>query len=214
MSKEHELIQGDELCRTLLDAVPLPVFVVDEDVQIWDLNVAAAKMLNGESQTVFRRRGGDVLHCIHSTESPEGCGRGEACTDCIVRNSVKAAFEGQTLFRQKARMELVSPKAVKEVQLFVTTTPFEYKGRRLVLLVIEDISELLALRSLLPICAKCKKIRDDKDYWHKLESYLTANLNVDLTHGLCPDCMEELYPAEMRTMREQGLLGRKAKPSA
>lgn len=63
---------------------------------------------------------------------------------------------------------------------------------------IEDLTDALAqaktLRSLLPICASCKKIRDDHGYWQKLEVYFQAHEHIDFSHGLCPDCANRLYP--------------------
>ena len=50
------------------------------------------------------------------------------------------------------------------------------------------------LHGLLPICAHCKKIRDDQGYWASVETYLKRHTDVDFSHGLCPDCIRELYP--------------------
>lgn len=49
------------------------------------------------------------------------------------------------------------------------------------------------LSGLLPICASCKSIRDDKGYWRQLESYLDAHSEATFTHGICPVCAEKLY---------------------
>jgi len=54
--------------------------------------------------------------------------------------------------------------------------------------------ELATLRSLLPICAHCKKVRDDDGYWDQIDSYIRKHTHVDFTHGICPDCAAELYP--------------------
>ena len=54
------------------------------------------------------------------------------------------------------------------------------------------------LEGLLPICAKCKKIRDDKGYWNQIECYIRDHSEADFTHGLCPDCIEELYGTHYR----------------
>ena len=51
-----------------------------------------------------------------------------------------------------------------------------------------------AARSLLPICAHCKKIRDEQGEWQALERYLFERLGVRFTHGICPECMAEYYP--------------------
>jgi PAS domain S-box-containing protein len=52
------------------------------------------------------------------------------------------------------------------------------------------------LKSLLPICSACKKIRDDDGYWSEVEVYIRRYTGVDFSHGMCPDCMREYYPPE------------------
>jgi len=54
--------------------------------------------------------------------------------------------------------------------------------------------EIKVLKGFLPICASCKKIRDDKGYWNQIESYLRDHSEVEFSHGICPDCVEKLYP--------------------
>ncbi len=56
------------------------------------------------------------------------------------------------------------------------------------------LAEIKILSGLLPICASCKKIRDDQGYWTQLESYISEHSEVVFTHGCCPDCMKKLYP--------------------
>jgi CheY-like chemotaxis protein len=63
---------------------------------------------------------------------------------------------------------------------------------------IQDLQKSLAnvksLSGLLPICAGCKKIRDDKGYWSQVESYVQMHSEATFTHGLCPDCIKKYYP--------------------
>ena len=56
------------------------------------------------------------------------------------------------------------------------------------------LAEVKTLRGLLPICASCKKVRDDEGYWRQIESYVRERSHVEFTHGLCPECAEKLYP--------------------
>ncbi|HWR52471.1 MAG TPA: MASE3 domain-containing protein [Bryobacteraceae bacterium] len=56
------------------------------------------------------------------------------------------------------------------------------------------LAEVQTLSGLLPMCAGCKKIRDDKGYWTQVESYLERHARVQFSHGLCPDCLVSLYP--------------------
>lgn len=50
---------------------------------------------------------------------------------------------------------------------------------------------LKQLRGLLPICVHCKKIRDDQNYWHQVENYISAHTAAEFTHGICPACLEK-----------------------
>jgi hypothetical protein len=50
------------------------------------------------------------------------------------------------------------------------------------------------LSGYLPICASCKKIRDDKGYWNQVEAYISEHSEIEFSHGLCPDCAKKLYP--------------------
>ena len=56
------------------------------------------------------------------------------------------------------------------------------------------LQEVRTLAGLLPICAHCKKIRDDDGYWTQIEEYLTAHTGADFTHGICPDCAQRYFP--------------------
>ncbi|MGB7748116.1 MAG: hypothetical protein WBN75_12605 [Verrucomicrobiia bacterium] len=191
MGNIQDIIKQSDYNRTIFDATPLQLFIVDNDVRVLDCNATANKALGGDKSLIYRRRGGELLHCIHSTDVPEGCGRGEHCKDCLIRQSVTAAFQGKKIDRIKTRMELVANGGVKEIQLLLTTSPFEYGGQPYALLILEDVTELLALRGLLPICAQCKKIRDDRQYWQTVEHFFESHLPVNFTHGLCPDCAKK-----------------------
>jgi CheY-like chemotaxis protein len=52
----------------------------------------------------------------------------------------------------------------------------------------EALSQLKQLQGLLPICSYCKKIRDDRNYWQQVETYVSARSQVRFSHGICPDC--------------------------
>ena len=59
---------------------------------------------------------------------------------------------------------------------------------------IEAMAHIKQLRGLLPICANCKKIRNDDGYWEQVETYFQENSNIAFTHGFCPECVRKLYP--------------------
>lgn len=70
----------------------------------------------------------------------------------------------------------------------------EKERERLILDLKNALSQVKQLSGLLPICASCKKIRDDKGYWNQIEIYIRDHAEVEFSHGLCPDCLKKLYP--------------------
>jgi hypothetical protein len=181
--------------RSLFDALPIPAFVVDSDVHILHYNTSASALLGADPKHALRMRGGDALNCIHA--EAKGCGHNDQCKHCVIRNSVQQAVAGGATQRQTHRAELRANGKTVAIDLLISATPLPDLDPPEVLLILEDITELTALRGLLPICAQCKKIRDDRQYWHNLEDYLRAHMNVKLTHGLCPTCFNEQMKAIM-----------------
>ncbi len=57
----------------------------------------------------------------------------------------------------------------------------------------EALANVKTLKGLLPICASCKKVRDDKGYWHQVEVYVRDRSDAEFSHGICPECAEKYY---------------------
>ena len=57
----------------------------------------------------------------------------------------------------------------------------------------EVITQVKTLKGLIPICASCKKIRDDKGFWNNVEEYISDKTEAEFSHGICPDCMKSIY---------------------
>lgn len=65
----------------------------------------------------------------------------------------------------------------------------------------ESLREIKTLSGMLPICASCKKIRDDKGYWNSVEDYIRQHSDASFTHGLCPECYEQ----ELKIIRGENI---------
>ena len=70
----------------------------------------------------------------------------------------------------------------------------EEERARLIIELEDALAKVKTLSGLLPICASCKKIRDDKGYWKQIETYIQEHSDAEFTHGICPECMKRLYP--------------------
>jgi PAS domain-containing protein len=91
------LFEDDIFLRNTFNTIPFPILVVDDDVRTLLWNSAALRLLGNEE--LLQQRSGEVLHCIHSKDVEEGCGRGPYCTTCVVRNAVNIASSGGKVYR-------------------------------------------------------------------------------------------------------------------
>ena len=93
---------------------------------------------------------------------------------------VKGDFDADSLHRsicysiERQRLETDRERLIRELQ--------------------ETLSKVKQLSGLLPICASCKKIRDDEGYWTQVEVYMHEHTEIDFTHTVCPECTKKLYP--------------------
>jgi PAS domain-containing protein len=187
---EAESFEQSQIFRAVFDALPSWIFVVDSDVRIRDYNAAAAKFLSGQRQAIIKRRGGEVLNCLHSHDVMEGCGQAAFCKHCVIRNSVTEAFQGNHVVRRRRKIEILREGEKMEIYALISASPFVFEKDPLVLLVIEDISIITELQRMISICSVCKKIRDEKQTWSQLELYFKERWDVDFSHGLCPECFQ------------------------
>lgn len=58
----------------------------------------------------------------------------------------------------------------------------------------EALAKIKTLRGLIPICASCKRVRDDQGYWNQIEVYVRDHSDAEFSHGICPECAKKLYP--------------------
>lgn len=107
-----------------------------------------------------------------------------------------------TGFEAGAADYVTKPFEFEEVLARVTTHLTNRKLQRALQEKIEQLEEAMAqvkiLRGLLPICANCKKIRDDGGYWQQVEVYIRDHSEAEFSHGICPDCIKTLYPEYVR----------------
>jgi GAF domain-containing protein len=107
--------------------------------------------------------------------SPEGFALGTLCA--IDRKPRQLSAE------QKQAMQSLSRQVMALLEL-----------RRVSTRLAEVLENVKTLHGLLPICAWCKRIRDDQGYWSQVEAYVHAHMGADFTHGICPDCFEKMRP--------------------
>lgn len=107
----------------------------------------------------------------------------------ISQELTKANKEKRKIFYFKHRL---ASGEIKDVEVF--SGAINIDGAPLLLSFVQDITELNRLRGILSICSHCKKIRNKKGGWTEIETFIGTNSAADFSHGLCPTCLNELYP--------------------
>jgi PAS domain S-box-containing protein len=116
--------------------------------------------------------------------------------------SIRYEFRGKTKNQTVIYVEAYGTRTVYQGQPAVIGTVLDISERKLAeeerdLLIIdhlEALSRIKTLSGLLPICAACKRIRDDKGYWSQIETYISKHSDALFSHGICPDCAKNMYP--------------------
>lgn len=139
---DTDLLQSTQFLNNLFDSIPSMLFIVDDDVRVMYLNAAAKKFHGYDSLHKILDSSGQALNCINVARDTSACGKTEQCGKCLVRRSVGAASRGRSIFREATKMELADKRGHRDVHFMVTASPFKHDGRPLILLILEDISEL------------------------------------------------------------------------
>lgn len=139
---QEKWIRQADFLQNLFDAIPSLLFMVDTDLRVTHLNAAALRFTNRDRESALQQRGGDLLHCIRSFETPEGCGHSSYCDDCAIRRSMEKAFQGKKVYRETIKMSLLTDNHTQDIHYLMTTSPVRYEGCEFALLIMEDITEL------------------------------------------------------------------------
>ncbi len=187
----EELLKQKGFARILFDTIPQLALVLDPMWRVHAVNQAARALgVNAQRREVQGKRCGEVIGCIHHQDDPRGCGFGPSCLTCIAKNTALEAIAEMETRNSKGKLEFMTGRVMP---VLLSASPFEYKQQKYAIIIIEDISLISELQGLIPICASCKKIRDDKGYWNRVENYIEDHSEAEFTHDICPECSKELY---------------------
>jgi DNA-binding NtrC family response regulator len=120
--------------------------------------------------------------------------------------AIESLKSGATDYVLKDRLSRLAPavkRALAEAEEKNERRKAEADREKLIVDLQEALARVKTLSGLLPICASCKKIRDDKGHWSQLEVYISSHSGAEFSHGLCPDCGEKAYE-EMSKLKRNG----------
>jgi len=192
----EEALRRSEGAKTaIFDAMTEFVIFQDQDHRVLWANKAAADAARTGLDGVIGCRCHEALS-QSETECP-GCP--------VAKAFATKQFAEATVTTPHDRVRLVRANPVPDhqgkvsgvvaVSLDITEQKkAEQEKERLILELKRALGEVKKLSGLLPICASCKKIRNDQGYWEQIESYISSHSEADFSHGICPDCKRKLYP--------------------
>ena len=184
---EPLLPEGSSLLA-LLDAFPSLAFIADADATVLEANRSARQWLGDGVGTRLGLPPGAVLECIFPHESRGGCGATEFCSSCVLRRSIEAVASGRAAPRRVAHMIVGAAGKPEDRWFQVSASPFALEGRKLVLIVLEDATELVELRELLPLCPGCGASRESSDPIAQARVFLRKHPDFLRADELCADC--------------------------
>jgi GAF domain-containing protein len=187
--------------------VPITMISLVDDVRQW---------FKSKVGTEVQQTSRDVAFCAHAILQHE---------PFVVRDATKdrrfvgnALVTGEPHIRFYAGYPLVNPEGLalgtlcvvdrkprqlsaeqgRAMQALVRQVMALLELRRVSTRLADALNHVTILEGMLPICAWCKRIRDDNGYWAKVEAYLHKHTGVDFTHGICPECLKKVRPKKQR----------------
>jgi len=116
-------------------------------------------------------------------------------------------FSGRQLQRRETALQQTAVELresnTKLLEEITERKRVEEEREKLVRELQEALAKVKQLSGLLPICASCKKIKDDKGYWNQIEAYISEKSEAEFTHGLCPDCAKKYYDDIRRQYKKE-----------
>jgi len=196
---EETLKKSEAKFQELFDHAPVGYFEYDLQGRIVNVNCTELEMLGYDreemiGQPVWRfiveeaEARAQILAKLAGTRPPaRGIERTYRRKD---RTTLPVLIEDRLLLDEGGRIAGIR----SIIQDVTKRKKLEEERERLIGELREALKKVKTLSGLLPICASCKKIRDDKGYWKQIEGYIEEHSEAEFSHGICPECLRKLYP--------------------
>jgi PAS domain S-box-containing protein len=166
------------------------------DDEIMHASAGAAKIYGFAHHHVPLR---DVQRCVLAEDRPR---LDSALRDLVGTNApydvefrIHRVSDGATVaVHSRAEFDAAGRNVFGVVQDITERKRIETERETLILQLQSAIEHIKTLKGIVPICASCKKVRDDEGFWEQVEAYLSRHTDVRFSHGICPDCLKKHYP--------------------
>jgi len=180
--------------QTTFNAINDAVFLLQKDGKILQCNEIMTKLVNKPSNEIIGSTCWELVH--RQTKPIKNCPFVRMLESHRRENLVLAAGDkwldvtSDPVFDKDG--EIIS--AVHIISDITERKQLETEKEKFVSELKDALAKVKTLSGFLPICASCKKIRDDKGYWNQIEAYIQDHSEAEFSHGICPECAKKLYP--------------------
>jgi PAS domain S-box-containing protein len=204
MQVEDALLAGERKLRNITSNLAEGIYVFDRQRNITFMNPEAERLLGWTREEMNEKGAHDLVHYRKADGTPLPL---EACEMYNVLISGKNYTSADEVFVRKDGtvfpVSVVTSPIWEDGLAVATVTAFrditiqkelEQERSQLILAYEAALNNIKTLKGLVPICASCKKIRDDKGFWSHVEVFIQQRTDAEFSHGICPDCAKRLYP--------------------
>ena len=185
--------------RKVIDTFPNPVFVKDKEGHYLFCNTAFEKYTGLKKEEILGRTDHDINP---KRIADPYCDMDKMLLEKGGAQDYEIYFQNpdgnnQAVLFNKACYTNADGSVVGLVGVITDVTDrkaVEEEKKELIARLSNALAEIKTLSGLLPVCSYCKKVRDDKGYWSRIEKYVQEHSQAQFSHGICPDCMKEHYP--------------------
>jgi PAS domain S-box-containing protein len=195
---EAALRQSEEKYRALVETTATGFLIVDAQGRVLDANAEYVR-LTGHA-TLAEIAGHSVVEWTAPHDLERNAAEVKQCAERGWTRNLEIDYvnrQGEITPIEVNATVIGSGEAVRILALCRDITErrrLQQERERLITELQQALAEVKELSGLLPICAGCKKIRDDRGYWNQIESYIVARSKAQFTHGLCPECVKTYFP--------------------
>lgn len=197
---ENLIIQAKKDWEETFDTINEAITIHDNDFNIIRANRAAAKVLGIQFPAIFNQK---CYTSYHGLESPPhhcpSCRTlitGEHCVAEVFEPNLNKYLEVKAYPRFDRDNNITG--VVHVVRDITERKEMEENREKLILELKKALAKVKTLKGLLPICASCSKIRDDKGSWTHVDVYIRNHSEAEFTHSYCPECAERHFPENYR----------------
>jgi len=196
---EEELRQSNITLENVLESTS-PLCITNLDFEVVRANKAYLEIWprktsrKGQTLKCFESRPGQLCHTDKCPLQQVINGKEEVTSESAkyhIQDQTKTFIISARPFRDAAGRLLGIVESFQDISERIKA---ETAKAELIDNLQEALDQVNVLSGMLPICASCKKIRDDRGYWNQIENYIRDHSQAEFSHGICPDCAKKLYP--------------------